>query len=156
MLGKVRDRRTSGRWPNLSRSLPSGAALLCCALAQGCERAASDRFQGYVEGEYVYVASPLAGELEHLAVQRGGQVQPDELLFSLECGAETAERDGAERRLAQARASLEDAKKGARPSEIESLEAQLGQARAALALSEAEIARQESLLPNGATSTTDR
>jgi len=83
-------------------------------------------------------------------------VQPGDLLFELESGAEKAERDGAERRLAQARASHEDAKKGLRPTEIESLEAQLGQAKAALALSEIELARQEQLLPAGATSINDR
>jgi HlyD family secretion protein len=131
-------------------------ALVFGALSSRCSRPASDRFQGYVEGEFVYVASPLAGELERLAVQRGGQVLPGELLFALESGSEKAERDAAERRLAQARASLEDARKGKRPSEIEALEAQLGQARAALSLSELEFARQESLLPSGATAATDR
>ena len=51
-------------------------------------------------------------------------------LFALEPEPETAARDEADRRVAQARANLEDAKKGQRPTEIESLEAQL-QARAA-------------------------
>jgi HlyD family secretion protein len=122
----------------------------------GCSRPASDRFQGYVEGEFVYVASPLAGQLERLSVQRGGHVEPGDLLFALESGSETAERDGAERRLAQARASLEDQKKGQRPSEIESLEAQLAQTKAALALSELEFARYESLVPSGAAAVADR
>src|SRR5262245_15375600 len=149
-------RRKPGERPRPRWSVVRGAALSICSLAQGCGDPTPDRFQGYVEGEFVYVASPLAGELEHLAVQRGGQVKPGDLLFALECGAETAERDGAERSLAQARANLEDAKKGKRPSEIESLEAQLGQARALLVLAEQEVGRQESLLPNGATSTTDR
>lgn len=152
----AREQRTTGQEPRRRSFVLRGAALALSALVQGCEPATPDRFQGYVEGEFVYVASPLAGELEHLAVQRGGQVKPGDLLFSLECGAETAEREGAERRLAQASANLEDVKKGMRPSEIESLEAQLGQARAALVLSEQEVARQEHLLPSGATSTTDR
>src|SRR5262249_5071197 len=128
------------------------AAWALCAVACGCERRGSGRQQGYVEGEFVYVASPLAGELEKLAVQRGGHVKPGDLLFELECGSEKAERDAAERKLSQARASLEDVKKGARPSEIASLEAQIGQAKAALVLSEQELARQESLIPAGATS----
>src|SRR5262245_8395769 len=149
-------RRKPGERPRPRWSVVRGAALSICSLAQGCGDPTPDRFQGYVEGEFVYVASPLAGELEHLAVQRGGQVKPGDLLFALECGAETAERDGAERSLAQARANLEDAKKGKRPSEIESLEAQLGQARALLVLAEQEVGRQESLLPSGATSTTER
>jgi HlyD family secretion protein len=48
-------------------------------------------------------------------------------------------------RLAQARSSLEDAKKGKRPTEIESIEAKLKQAQAALAFSEKELSRQEEL-----------
>ena len=135
---------------------PALAALALALALLGCSRSLPDRYQGYVEGEFVYVASPRAGALEKLAVQRGMRVQPGELLFALESGAETAERDAAERRLVQARASLEDVKKGARPSEIEALEAQLGQAQAVLLLAEQELTRQEGLLPSGGTSATER
>jgi HlyD family secretion protein len=141
------------------RSLREGIALVALALAAAaasCTRPASGRCQGYVEGEFVYVASPLAGELVTLDVQRGARVKPGDLLFSLECGSETAARDFEERRLAQARATLEDEKKGRRPSEIESLEAQLGQAKAALVLSEQELARQEKLVQSNATALTER
>jgi HlyD family secretion protein len=107
--------------------------------------------QGYVEGEFVYIASPLAGTLGSLYVQRGAQVKNNDPLFALESVSEKAIRYEAERRLAQARANLEDAKKGKRPSEIESIEAQLRQARAALMLSEKEFERQEKLLTSRAT-----
>jgi len=99
-----------------------------------------------VEGEFVYVASPLAGALESLHVRRGGQVKAGDLLFELNSTPEKAARDEAERRLAQARANLEDVKKGKRPSEIDSLHAQLKQARAALVLSEREFERQNNLI----------
>ena len=116
-------------------------ALSALASLPGCSAPVSSRVQGYVEGEFVYVASPLAGELETLAVQRGTEVKRGDLLFSLESEAEEAARREAERRLAQARASWEDAKKGQRPSEIQSLEAQLKQAEAALQFSLREVAR---------------
>lgn len=144
---------------SLARRIARGAAALALVVAvaaAGCDRTASGRYQGYVEGEFVYVASPLAGELETLKVQRGAHVKPGDLLFALEHGSETATRDFAERQLAQARATLEDVKKGKRPSEIESLEAQLGQAKAALVLSEQELARQEKLMQSNATAATDR
>ncbi len=112
--------------------------------------------QGYVEGDFVYVASPYAGALGVLYVSRGVQVKVGDRLFALESTAEKAARDEAGRRLAQARANLEDAKKGKRPSEIESIEAQLQQTQAALSLSERELARQEKLvLVPGATSAQD-
>jgi len=68
-------------------------------LLNGCSDPSKDRFQGYVEGEFVYVASPLAGQLETLSVQRGQQVTAGQPFFALD---ETAERAG----LDQARAAL--------------------------------------------------
>jgi HlyD family secretion protein len=120
-------------------------ALTAAAVLMACQRPPSDRMQGYVEGEFVYVASPFAGALEALAVRRGQQVREGEALFALERGSEKAARDEAERRLSQALANLEDARKGKRPTEIVSLKAQLKQAQAALRLSTREVVRQEGL-----------
>jgi len=120
-------------------------ALSAIFLATGCTRPDPNQVQGYVEGEFVYVASPLAGALQSLPVQRGTRVKAGDLLFILDSTPEQAARDEAERRLAQARANWEDVKKGKRPSEIDAVEAQLKQAHAALALAEKEYARQENL-----------
>jgi HlyD family secretion protein len=128
------------------------ALLAVFALAGGCRQTPTGKVQGYVEGEFVYVASPLAGKLEKLVVQRGAAVKRDDLLFALEAGSEIAVRDEAVRRLALAHANLDDARRGRRPSEIASLEAQLAQARAAAGLSTSELARQEQLRKEGAIS----
>ena len=120
-----------------------------------CGRDTERRYQGYIEGEYVYVSSPLPGALRELKVERGSQVKAGELLFALEDVLELSARDEAARRLAQAAATLEDLKKGKRPSEMESLEAQLKQARAALILSENEYKRRENLLRTGSASRED-
>jgi HlyD family secretion protein len=103
-------------------------------------------FQGYVEGEYVYVASPVAGRLETLEVARGDRVTAGASLFALDRSGEVPARDDAAAQLASAKARLADLKKGARPSELEAIEAQLAQARAMLELSEAELRRQERLV----------
>jgi HlyD family secretion protein len=126
-------------------------AATALALA-GCGPKAAGRVQGYVEGEFVYVAAPFAGALDALHVERGAQVKAGDPLFALERVEEQAAREEAERRLAQARAALEDLRKGSRPSEIESVEAQLRQAEAALALSEKELERQEALFKADAAS----
>ncbi len=131
-----------------------GIVITLCMLA-GCDRTDNHQVQGYVEGEFVYVASPLAGSLEVLQVRRGAQVAAGDPLFALDDTQEKAARDEAQSRLVQARASLEDLKKGKRPSEIESIKAQLGQAQAALALSEKELARQEELVRSGASTPQD-
>jgi HlyD family secretion protein len=129
-------------------------AAMACLLA-GCERTNPQQWQGYVEGQFIYVAAPLAGALQKLQVQRGTQAAAGDPLFVLDDTPEKAALEEAQSRLTQARASLEDAKKGRRPSEIESLQAQLGQAQAALALSEKELARQEELSRSGASTPQD-
>ncbi|MGZ9150733.1 MAG: secretion protein HlyD, partial [Nitrospira sp.] len=50
----------------------------------GCDQPPSDLVQGYVEGEYVYVASPYGGALTSLSVRRGTQVSAGESLFVLD------------------------------------------------------------------------
>jgi HlyD family secretion protein len=70
------------------------AAVFCICV--GCGRSAPDRLQGYVEGEFVYVASPLAGALTTLYVQRGAQVKAGEPLFALESASEKDVRDQAQ------------------------------------------------------------
>jgi HlyD family secretion protein len=140
----------------LWRLLPlSGLALMAACLVAGCGNANPDRVQGYVEGEFVYVAAPGAGALETLSVQRGQQVKPGDPLFALDSRPEQAARDEAARRVGQARANWEDVKKAKRPSEIESAEAQLQMARAALTLSSAELLRQEKLLRSNSTAIED-
>jgi HlyD family secretion protein len=128
-----------------------GSMALFTALA-GCHRPASDRVQGYVEGEYVYVAAPLAGQVESLFVKRGEWVKAGDPLFALECGLETAAHDEAQRRVAQAHANLEDAIEGQRPTELQAIQAQLDQAKIALIFSRKESDRQEKLGKTGATS----
>src|SRR3569623_717072 len=129
--------------------------LAATGLLTQCDKPASNKLQGYVEGEFVYVAAPSGGRLEKLAVRRGQQVKKGDVLFSLEAVPETAARDEAAKRLAQAKASLEDSKKGKRPSEMASLQAQLLQASAALTLAKETLSRQEKLAKTGANAVDD-
>jgi HlyD family secretion protein len=76
------------------------AALLTLLAMPSCRDQRNNRFQGYVEGEFVYVASPLAGQLDTLSVQRGQQITAGQPLFSLEETAEKAARDQAQAALA--------------------------------------------------------
>jgi HlyD family secretion protein len=80
--------------------------LLSAVFITGCSPNSSNVFQGYIEGEYVYVASPLGGALTNLAVARGNEVKTGQLLFELERSSEAAAVQQAEKNLAQAKASL--------------------------------------------------
>ncbi len=83
----------------------SALALAALSLA-GCSGGSRGSFQGYIEGEYIYIAAPLGGSLANLAVARGHEVKSGQLLFELEHASESAAVQQAEHNLAQAVASL--------------------------------------------------
>ncbi len=139
--------------PNAARLL--AVALIAAAAVGGCSNGGSKAWQGYLEGDFVYVSSPLAGRLEKLLVTKGARVEAGAPLFELERAAEVAAQRQAAQQLEAARAQLEDLRKGSRPEEIAALEARLGQARAAAELSRLELARQQTLFGTGAISASD-
>lgn len=137
---------SAGKW------IARWGVALCVAAFVGCKPPATRRIQGYIEGEFVHVASPLAGTLKELAVERGQVVKEGEFLFRLDATAERAARDEALQRFEQSRSTLEDLRKGRRAPEIAALEAQLRQATTAFDFASKELARQEKLREaNGAT-----
>ncbi len=121
--------------------IKTGLLVLALLALAGCHRRAGSSYQGYLEGEFVYLASPLAGRLDHLAVQKGATVAAGTPLFTLEQGAELARLREAAERSRQAQARLADLRKGQRPSELAALEARLAQARAASEQAERDLAR---------------
>ncbi|HXQ81702.1 MAG TPA: HlyD family efflux transporter periplasmic adaptor subunit [Opitutaceae bacterium] len=131
------------------------APILLILAVAGCSRTGPKTWQGYLEGDFVYVASPLAGRLEKLATEKGSRVSAGAPLFELERGAETDALRQATQELQAAKSQLEDLRKGSRPEEIAALEAHLGQARAAAELSSLDLARQEALFKGGAISASD-
>ena len=120
------------RWPRAGGgpAVVRVALLSCIAvLAIGCNRSPHDTSQGYVEGEFVYMASSQAGQLVGLPVQRGQTVKSGALLFSLESQNEADAVQQASRQLEAAQAQLSDLLTGKRPPEVAVNEAQLAQAR---------------------------
>lgn len=110
-----------------------------------------DVFFGYGEGELVYVAAPLGGEMEELNVQRGDQAKKGEQLFTLERNEELAARAEAEETLKESQATREQRKldftraKALRDKRVTSPEA-FDAARLALLTSEHRVAARKSSL----------
>lgn len=102
-------------------------------------------WQGYLEGEYLYLSAPVAGYLQELAVSRGDSVAAGGKLFSLDPEPEATAVQEAEARVAAAAARLADLGKGERKPELETLAARLQQARVDLDLADKQRVRQESL-----------
>ncbi|WP_246171229.1 HlyD family secretion protein [Pandoraea eparura] len=102
--------------------------LAALAWLAGCGDHGPRPWQGYVEGEFVYVASSQAGTLTTLSVTRGQQVKAGDALFDLESTFELAAQAHARETLASAEAQLRDLDTGKRPDEIAVATAQLKQA----------------------------
>jgi len=106
--------------------------LLIAAVALGaCSADRPATHQGYVEGEYVHVASAVGGRLERLLVQRGQTVEAKAPLFSLDAEQETAAKQQADEQLKASQAQLADLRLGKRTLELDVARAQLAQATAA-------------------------
>lgn len=125
---------------------------LCAMLLAACGAAGDDGFQGYVEGEFVNVAGPLGGRLEHLAVKRGDEVQAGASLYALEAVSESAAVREAQAQLDVARARLADLKLGRRAPEQAVTQAQIAQAEADAARAATQLARDEKQLRAGGVS----
>lgn len=121
-------------------------ALVLVALLAACRPAPTPGWAGYAEGDYVYVAAPVAGRLQTLAVQAGDQVTAGAPLFALEGTPEQAARAEAEARVRAAEAQAENTTKGRRADERAVVQAQLAQARTQAARAETEWQRQKALL----------
>ena len=100
------------------------AALTALAVGlAGCNQPGPTTYQGYVEGDFVYVAGKLAGRLDALLVSRGTRVTVGQPLYALEHAYEAQGLALAEADLRQAEATLDDKKKGLRPEDLRRAEA---------------------------------
>ncbi len=73
------------------RTLPGAAVATALALIAGCAQKPTNTYQGYIEGKYVYVASPQSGRLDQLDVARGETVTSGQPLFALDAEPEASE-----------------------------------------------------------------
>ncbi|KWK80677.1 secretion protein HlyD [Burkholderia ubonensis] len=119
--------------------LAAGIALAACG-RRADEHAT---YQGYVEGEFVYLSSSQSGTLTQLAVQRGQSVAANTPAFALEAVDETAALRQAQHQLAAAQAQLADLRTGKRPPEVNVTKAQLAQAVAQAGKAADQLARDE-------------
>lgn len=125
--------------------LAQGLFLFLSGLLWGCSQEPARSFQGYAEGEYMYLSSPIGGNLERLFVQRGAQVKAGDKLVVLESGLESAAVAEADQVLNQAENRLADLLKGQRPAELAAIGAQLDRARVAVGQAKRELDRRQKL-----------
>jgi len=135
----------------LTRSLPtlSTALLACALLAAGCSGERSTGYQGYVEGDFVHLASAVAGRLDKLLVQRGQNVAAGAGVFRIEADEQAAALRQADEQVRAAQAQLADLRQGRRNPEVAVTQEQLAQARAAEAQAAQQVRRDEAQFAAG-------
>jgi len=85
---------------------------------------------GYIEGEPLYLASPIAGTVRAMYVVRGQEVAGGAKLFVVDPQQPLAARNQAAAQVADAQAQAVDARKGQRPLELAVLDANIASAEA--------------------------
>lgn len=99
--------------------------LLCCLVCSSCENNWTKAYPGYIEGEYTYIASGVAGTLFELYAKRGYLVKKGDLLYKLDPEPERAN--------------------------VETIKANITELQSQLALAKVQLARQQNLYSQGAT-----
>lgn len=102
--------------------------------------------QGYVEGNYVYVASTQTGRLTQLHISEGKMVNEGDSLFDLDSTLELRQIKEAEEQVEISKNKLENIKTGKRSEEIKALEATVEQIQADIVYAKDEFERAERLV----------
>lgn len=119
--------------------------LLCFAIS-GCHFHPKHRYQGYVEGQNIYLASPFAGVVDKMYVDRGTMVKKGDLLFQLDENPQRLELQETEALLARTTFLLTDIKKPKRKAEQDIILSEIRQVEAKIHLTQLRLDRSMTLL----------
>lgn len=121
-------------------------------LLSACAEAPEDVAQGYIEGDFLFIAAEESGRILSLPAAEGARVSAGGLLFRLEAERESAALAAATARAEQAAEELADLERGARPQRLKVLNAGIARAQADLALARRRLERRRVLAAGPAVS----
>lgn len=124
-------------------------ALIVAGLVLSPRFRAARTLSGYIEGEPLHLASPVAGTVRAMHVVRGQEVAAGQALFLVDPAQPQAARDQALAEEAAAAAQAQDARKGQRPAELAVFEANIAAAEARARDAQADLRRVEPLVRGG-------
>jgi HlyD family secretion protein len=104
---------------------------------------------GYIEGEPLYLAAPVAGTVRVVNVARGQEVAAGQALFVVDPAQVRAQYDQAAAEADAALAQADDARKGQRPAELAVFEANIAAAEARARDAQADLRRIRPLVQQG-------
>lgn len=107
-------------------------------------------YLGYVEGETIMIASPVAGRIVERKAEKGSAVAADDIVFRIDAAQQDAEISRLDAAIVTAEAQLANLQTGKRNEEQAITLAQRQEVEAALDLARAELQRATSLTTTGA------
>lgn len=119
-------------------------------ILSACQQKAELTFQGYVEGELVYLSSPFSGMLKTLSVERGEKVASGVTIFKLDPEPEVSQLLAAKNTLKEAEANLANVINGQRSTVLDAINAQIKQAHSDINLAAIRVKRFETLYTKNA------
>jgi HlyD family secretion protein len=126
------------------------AAAVTVGLVLWVPRMSAPRtLSGYVEGEPLYLAAPVAGTVRAVRVVRGQAVRAGQPLFVVDPAQVRAQYDQAAAEARAAEAQAQDARKGQRPLELAVFEANIAAAEARARDAHADLRRVQPLVAQG-------
>lgn len=126
--------------------------LLSLLIIISCSGNDQKKFQGYMEGEYLYMAPMLSGHLDKLNVNRGQLIESKTQLFMIEQNDALYQLQQAQAQLRSAQATLKDMQSGKRPPELDTIRAQISQAQNSKSLAAVTLKRDQQQFQIGAIS----
>ena len=131
-------------------TLARAAVLILAFTLAACGGGNDGRMQGWIEGDFVFVAPDETGRVETLDVREGDTVTAGAPLFAVDADLQQSDLKNAAAQVAEARARLSRLEAAQqRTEEVAVLEAQEKRAEAMLQLSTAELERQQTLSAKG-------
>lgn len=125
---------------------PFGIVILLLFFISGCGQSDKHTYQGYVEAENIYLASPFSGTLNKMLVQRGEHVKKGQLLFKLDSNPQDLALEEAHALMQQQKELFEDARLPKRKPEIDSAQWAVTQVEAQIRLALLRVKRYEMLV----------
>jgi HlyD family secretion protein len=83
--------------------------LALCLLAAACSKSNEDIYQGWIEGDFIFVSPDEQGRIETMTVRQGDQVKTGQLMFTLDQELQAADLGVAEATLANAKQAFDRA-----------------------------------------------
>jgi len=133
-------------------TLPEWLIVVISAVLPGFGEPLVIEYNGYAEGDYVYVAPAAVGRITVIQAQEGQNVVAGETLFQSDDSHQAATLHTAQAQVAVALANLENLATGGREEEIDVILASLDQARADQHLARTTLERSQRLLVGGSVS----